>query len=437
MIYKKLILAVAIAIAAFTPLWAIPDVPILQVDTLVNLSKTGGGEAQSALFLPDGNILAIWKGRPMIIDSKSGETIRNLDALSSGYASDPKITKDGTRLITRVSGPELAIWDIPSGKIIKQFKFQVGWCCISPDGTKMYLTLPNNNDNPGTIAVYDMATFQEIDRLAYPNITWGSQIDISPDGQTLAVSVGKTQDNQYDTKSNRVILINLNDKKNYTIVETFEPQVYSMEFSPDGKQIAFLHGGGNWEDIYIYIYNLGMKKKKLILLNDLSALFGIKIKSLGQPYFVDYNTIIFEATDWPITKNYHLSWNIIENRIKCLIKFTNNYSVDIKDSTLLLCSQGGLLAYLNNNVVQVKDNLSKIENELNFYNNQLMFYSNITFIGETQIFDTTGKLIANLGTQPFVNGKNIIKINQNLLTGIYILTIKNEKEQISKKFIVE
>ncbi|MEI6090876.1 MAG: WD40 repeat domain-containing protein, partial [bacterium] len=212
---KHVVLAMAILLAAFTPLLAIPDVPILQVDTLTNLAKTGGGEAQGALFLPDGNILAIWKGRPMIIDSKSGETIRNLDALSSGYASDPKINRDGTRLVTKVTGPKLAVWDIQSGKIIHQIDYDISYFCLSQDGTKLFITLPNKAEHPGLIVIYDMITFQEIERLSYGGLQTAFSIDISPDGQTLAVSVDKTPDGSSDTQTNQVVLINLNDKENY------------------------------------------------------------------------------------------------------------------------------------------------------------------------------------------------------------------------------
>lgn len=45
--------------------------------------------------------------------------------------------------------------------------------------------------------------------------------------------------------------------------------------------------------------------------------------------------------------------------------------------------------------------------------------------------------IANIGTHFFVVGQNIIRLNKPLPIGTYILTIKNETEQISKNFIVE
>jgi hypothetical protein len=105
--------------------------------------------------------------------------------------------------------------------------------------------------------------------------------------------------------------------------------------------------------------------------------------------------------------------------------------------TLLLCNQRGALAYLNKFIVPVVDNKIPNENYITFSNNQLEYYSDKAFAGESMIYDTTGKLIVNIGTQPFISGKNIIRINKILPTGVYILTIKSSTEQISKKFIVE
>ena len=78
-----------------------PNVPILEVDTLVDLSKTTGfGHASGAYFLPDGNIIVLWKDSPIIIDSKTGEIIRELEALPNNGISDPLLSKDGRYLIS-------------------------------------------------------------------------------------------------------------------------------------------------------------------------------------------------------------------------------------------------------------------------------------------------------------------------------------------------
>ncbi|MEI6091169.1 MAG: T9SS type A sorting domain-containing protein [bacterium] len=429
---KLILLIVAIAIAAFTPLRAIPDAPILQVDTLVDLSKTGGGEAGGALFLPDGNIIALWKSIPHVIDSKTGEVIRRMDTVHSSTVFNPKLTKDGTKLVAISEGLKLNVWDVPSGKIIFQTKKEIMSFCISPDGTKMYITLPNNTDNPRIIAVYDMATSEEIERLAYPNMTFGYHIDISPDGQTLAVSVGKKIN---DNTDNQFILINLNDKQNYTTIESLQMQIYSMEFSPDGKQIAFRYDNGNGEN-YNYIYNLDTKEKKFIKIQELSTLFGFKVAYMGNPKFVDNNTILFQIGSEMDENIYYFSWNISENRLKNYVKLIYNQSIDVKNDLVLFCNSFGVIGYINKDIVPVINNIQK-EVLLTYIDHRLEYLSDISFKGESIIYDLTGKTIMNLGIQQFVIGKNIIRINQPLPRGIYILTINDKTNQLSYKFIVE
>jgi WD40 repeat protein len=426
-------IAATVAIAAITQLQAQPAVETIDVDTLVYLGKGNFGKAGGALFLPDGNIIALWNARPLIMDSKTGEVIRRMDTVHSSLLHEPRLTTNGLRLGGISMGPKLNVWDIPSGKIIFQTNKKMMSFCFSPDGTKMYVTLPNDADNPGTIVIYDMATFEEIDRLSYPKMTWGSQIDISPDGQTLAVSVGYKVN---DTFNNKFILINLNDKQNYTTIESLKLQIYSMEFSPDGKQVAFHYNDGNGDN-YIYIYNLDTKEKKYIREQELSALFELNISSIGIPRFIDNINILFECSDFSGDHKSFLSWNLYGNGIKNIISYRTTRSLDFKDSTILLCNQKGVLAYLNKNKVPVKDFEAYKYNYLTYKNNQLSFYSAKYFFGESMIYDTTGKLINKLGSQTFRIGNNIIPVNYPLLNGTYLLTIINEKEHISMKFMVD
>ena len=88
-------------------------------------------------------------------------------------------------------------------------------------------------------------------------------------------------------------------------------------------------------------------------------------------------------------------------------------------------------------VVPVTESPKPNESFLTFNNNQLEYYSNKSFIGESMVYDTTGKQIAILGTKSFIVGKNIIQTNQQLPVGVYLLTIKNGIEQLTYKFIVE
>jgi WD40 repeat protein len=248
----RIIIVAAVLIAAITQLQAQPNVPILEVDTLVYLGKTEIGKAAGAFFLPDGNIIAVWKGRPLIIDSKSGEIIRKLDSIPmiSGYNAKSKITKNGLYLFVE-SAIGLAICERSSGHIIKYLDDVVNFC-LSADDTKLYTTVNKRVDDPGLIIEYNIPTFERVDRFLSQNLLASAFIAASPDGKTLALSVYKKPANEYDKATNQVILIDLKDKTKYTVLETLEPTVYSLEFSPDGKQLTFLYVGPNL-NIYIYI----------------------------------------------------------------------------------------------------------------------------------------------------------------------------------------
>ncbi|MEI6090012.1 MAG: T9SS type A sorting domain-containing protein [bacterium] len=427
---KHLLIIAAVIIAAITQLQAQPAVETINVDTLAYLGKGVAGEAGGAFFLPDGNIIALWKDTPLIIDSKSGEILRTLESCNSESVGRAKVSKDGKRFIATKMGPELVIWDVETGKILTNSGNIHGYC-FSPDGTKLYISGGNPN-NYGAIRVVDMNTLEEIERFG--KFSSGFLIDISPDGQTIVAYVTK-EHNQSDPITSQIVQINLNDKKNYTVVETMEPGIKSLQFSPDGKQIALLYDNGNY--IYIYIYDLETKEKKYIRSEELSILFGFDIAVMGNPFYLDGNTILFSIIDFPFKKYYFLDWNISENMVKNYIGFNTNRSIDIKDSIALLCSQGGLLGFLNKNFVSVKDNIPTNESILTYNNNQLEFNSDIAFIAESTIYDTTGKQIANLGTEAFLVGRNTIQVNQPLPIGVYLLTIKNDTNQFSYKFIVE
>jgi WD40 repeat protein len=249
MFYNKLIL-VAVLMLTATLAQAQPNVPISDVDTLCYLGKGIAGEAGGAFFLPDGNIIALWKGIPTVIDSKTGTIIRNLEELPNQNVDFPALSADG-RYFVAYSKKGTAIWDVNTGKVIKFITVANGYA-FSPDGSKMYCTAENDSKDPGIIIEYDMNTLERIDRFCHDDFKAGDHIAISPDGQTLAVSLYKPQDNPYDEKTNQVILIDLKDKTKYTVLETLEPTIKSMEFSPDGKQLTFVYNGGNG-NVYIYI----------------------------------------------------------------------------------------------------------------------------------------------------------------------------------------
>ncbi len=424
MIIKRLLIFAAIVLATVLQAQSQPNVPTLQVDTLCNLGKTIPGEASGAYFLPDGNIIAVIRDTPLIVDSKSGEILRRLDSLIGQDVQCPKVSPDGRYLIA-FTYKGTAVWDILSGKILKFIGNTTDYC-FSPDGTKLYV-IGGNPNSFGAVRIYDMNTLEEVERFC--SATGGIWMDISPDGNSLVVSVQKKPNASNDKKTSQLILVNLNDKKNYTAVETLQSQIYFMEFSPDGKQIAFLYNDGN-NDHYIYIYNLVTKEKKYIREQELETLFGYPSLLSGHPKFISSTTLSF------VFSKYTLVWNTEDNQLKKLIKFLP-WSISSYNDTLILCTQNGLIGFLNKNIVPVKENEIPNESYLKYNNNQLEYFSAKFFVGEAKIYDISGKQIADIGKKSFIFGKNTIPINQVLPVGVYILTINGGTEQISQKFIVE
>jgi len=189
-------------------------------------------------------------------------------------------------------------------------------------------------------------------------------------------------------------------------------------------------------NIYIYIYDIISKQKKYIYQKDLVKISEFNDLGLGKPNFIDNNTLLFVVGDIP---NYGYSsfiWKINESSVNKVIR---NYpsSIDINNGLIVLCTPSGAVSLLDSTVVSVKSNQISSNDYLVYKNNQLEYYSDMFFNGQSMIYDTTGKMIANLGTQQFVVGKNIIRINQPLQKGVYLLTIKNDTNQFSYKFIVE
>ena len=105
----KLLLIAAVLFVSAAMAQAQPNVPILEVDTLCYLGKDEPGKAGGALFLPDGNIIALWNARPIIIDSKSGEIIRKLDSCASEEIGDIRLSPDGTKFVATKVGPTIVI----------------------------------------------------------------------------------------------------------------------------------------------------------------------------------------------------------------------------------------------------------------------------------------------------------------------------------------
>jgi hypothetical protein len=131
-------------------------------------------------------------------------------------------------------------------------------------------------------------------------------------------------------------------------------------------------------------------------------------------------------------------YNIQEKRVTKYLGFLGGGVYDkTSEKIALLADLRGLTGIYNLDALPVKDEPNQTISGVIYSNNQLEYYSNRVNFGECLIYDTTGKLIANLGKQSFAIGRNVIRVNRALPVGVYLLTIKNDSEQSTYKFVVE
>lgn len=414
------------------------DYPVTNVNIKCSgvLYNKAYGIFTGALFLPGSNYIIVlqnveenpdYNSTPIVFDPDNCEVIREFETLNKSKLYDPVISKDGKYLIAD-SDLGIIVWDIATGDIVKKLKQCVRFC-LSADGTKIYSTKNSDDNHLGIIRVYDIGKFEETEIFSDHSF-WGAQeIACSPDGNTLAVSVSHYPigDPNNDTSAS-VILINMNKNLEYKIVDNFRPPIGDLNFSPNGENLAFTQ-----RVPYMYstvrVHNLITNKNECVYDSDLKLLFNQWDWMKGFLTFFDNNTVSFVFGDISII------WNINEQRIKEAINFKAFYN-DIKTNKILMCDDVGNIVIEDLSSLSV-DKIKVNKNHIIYLNNQLEFTSETAYTAEVIIYDLNGKIVSNLGSKTFVNGKNRIIVNQSLAKGIYILNINNDAEQISEKFIIE
>ncbi len=296
-----------------------------------------------------------------------------------------------------------------------------------PDGKTIYCTKWNDETNPGVVAEYDINTLELKSVFCDNEFHSAGDITISPDGQTLAVEVFKDSENESDLKTTQVILIDLTDKTKYTVIESLEPTVYTMTFSPNGKNLAFAYVGAT-PNIYTCIYNIESKSNKYILKSEMEVLLG-EGTCFGNPLFLSDDILILSSSPSDMT------WSLNDDEFKKIINF-DAICADVNGNKLLLCGHLGDLAILDFGAISVNDSKNLLSSSISYLNNQLEISTDYSITGDLQIYNINGKLLADYSSQSFVAGKSIIPLNQSLPTGIYIVTISNDKETITGKFMI-
>ena len=175
---------------------------------------------------PDGTLLAAagMRGALKVWDlttRQEANTLRGHDAPIWSVAFSP----DGNTLATAGMKGSVRLWDVRSGKertTLRQGKKECRYLAFSPNGRTLAVT------TQPFVELWDLET-RSI-QAVLPMKNWGCWTAFSPDGATLAASVG--------TKAGKVMLWDVATRQVVTVFEGHQELIYGGDFSADGKTLA-------------------------------------------------------------------------------------------------------------------------------------------------------------------------------------------------------
>jgi WD40 repeat protein/tetratricopeptide (TPR) repeat protein len=221
-------------------LWEVSSGRVLR-----DLDQSAG--ADSPVFSPDGKRLAAPAG-----PTKDARTLRLWDTATgkllhtfaqSAGASGPVFSPDGKTLAAReLKGkkPRVKLWDAATGNlrwVFDGFHHYPGRLLFSADGTTL-VTVGTTFLKGIEIRQWDLKTGRELATVREP-IRELNAVQVSPDGNTLALGVGSSGKIGDETKNyGEIILWDLRARKERTRLKGHRSTVWCLAFSPDGKTLA-------------------------------------------------------------------------------------------------------------------------------------------------------------------------------------------------------
>jgi WD40 repeat protein len=270
---------IAVAVSPDWQKFAISDGDALKVyrledgRLLVTLQGPSGQES-SPVFSPDGGMLAsvalppgneAHTGSVELWRISDGKLLNSWDAGASGLAFSP----DGKLLTTWYSMTGIRVWTLPNGNLLSQTKDAPNAVLFLPDSQTLVVA-----DMDGKIQRYRAADGSQIDTIAASSPAT-STLRLAPDGQMLAalavngqISLWRLPQgqplNNLQVQTNpggafaflpqgnqmmanlkdHVVLWNLVNGQQKTILSGFYPPVRRLAFLAGGKELASLSDGG-------------------------------------------------------------------------------------------------------------------------------------------------------------------------------------------------
>ena len=190
------------------------------------------------------------------VDLLSGDVIREYWGISRWGLEWPVFSPSGDFLATfaqnghndRAPDTELKIWNLDTGECLLQFDYnstRIDDLDFNQDGSILAVALNvPREDGPnwwanvdGVLRIIDVATGEIIAEKIFNNMLYA--LDVSPDGETVAIALGYDENTDASAKIYRV-----ND---LSLVRSLPHnwKAHSVCFSPDGEKIAVSYDGTN------------------------------------------------------------------------------------------------------------------------------------------------------------------------------------------------
>ncbi|MDZ8236786.1 MAG: hypothetical protein RMZ69_06355 [Nostoc sp. ChiQUE01a] len=207
----------------------------------------------NAIFSPDGKFIAITTQKEVFIRDLSGKLLAKIENPENKVSSLPiaSFSPDGRSIITTHEiGKSVYIWDL-SGKLLKEFKFENGYCAISPGG-QHFVCLSFEGDNAiGQIWDSTGNLIKKFDLYRIGNVKFSS------DGKHIVIS---SSEYTFKPSSQKIIqVLDLSGKQSLPSMKVDLPNLLdSVIVKPDKQLLITVSNesdsfvGGRWKNVQVW-----------------------------------------------------------------------------------------------------------------------------------------------------------------------------------------